>query len=673
MANRYWVGGAGTWNTSSTTNWSTSSGGSSGASVPTASDSVFFDQAGTYTVTCTGALTTLDFTVSAGTVTFAQGTSPTFAISGSISLIAGTAWPATGTLTFNATTTGKTITTNNISISGEVSFDGSGGGWTLASAFRCGNFRMLNGSVTTSASSYSMVIAILYLTGGTLTLNGSTVTANSLSGSATSVSTGTSTLALNEFNATITPVASWYNVTLGSTSASGSRTISNGVTISNTLTILGPGTAGYSRCSIGTGITIGALSTTGTTATRRVYLYGTASVSGSISLTTTGSSCSDVDFYSIAISTNTLTGTRLGDQLNNSGITFTSPKTVYWNLAGSQNWTATGWATSSGGSPNANNFPLPQDTAVFDNAGSITTVTINISFDLALPSIDFSGRTLSMTFDTATTEPNCFGSITLGSGVTIAGSAVISFRNASTKTITSAGKTFPQDLRFEEGSTQLGDALTTSGYINLERGTFNTANYAVTSSSFSSTGSSIRTLTLGTTTWTVTFGGSFGGWVDTGSNLTINAPSSTISFTSSGVKFFQPISGGVYGTIIQAGSGALTIYRTGGGTYTLNNVKATTFPSTVKFSAYTWLVNNFELSGTAGNLVTLSSDSAGSAFTLSKVGGGTVSCNYLSIRDSTATGASALWYAGANSTNVSNNTGWIFTNAPSGGMLFFFN
>lgn len=41
MADRYWVGGAGDWfNTSS---WSTSSGGFSGASVPTSADNVFFD------------------------------------------------------------------------------------------------------------------------------------------------------------------------------------------------------------------------------------------------------------------------------------------------------------------------------------------------------------------------------------------------------------------------------------------------------------------------------------------------------------------------------------------------------------------------------------------------------------------------------------------------------
>lgn len=41
MANRYWVGGTGDW--SDTSNWSTTSGGSGGASVPTQSDDVFFD------------------------------------------------------------------------------------------------------------------------------------------------------------------------------------------------------------------------------------------------------------------------------------------------------------------------------------------------------------------------------------------------------------------------------------------------------------------------------------------------------------------------------------------------------------------------------------------------------------------------------------------------------
>lgn len=43
MASRYWVGGSGTWNSSNTANWSTSSAGPGGASVPTQADSAYFD------------------------------------------------------------------------------------------------------------------------------------------------------------------------------------------------------------------------------------------------------------------------------------------------------------------------------------------------------------------------------------------------------------------------------------------------------------------------------------------------------------------------------------------------------------------------------------------------------------------------------------------------------
>jgi hypothetical protein len=43
MANRFWVGGSGTWNDTNTDNWSTTSGGAGGASIPTSSDNAFFD------------------------------------------------------------------------------------------------------------------------------------------------------------------------------------------------------------------------------------------------------------------------------------------------------------------------------------------------------------------------------------------------------------------------------------------------------------------------------------------------------------------------------------------------------------------------------------------------------------------------------------------------------
>lgn len=43
MANRYWVGGTGNWDTSDTSHWSASSGGAAGASVPTSADPVFIN------------------------------------------------------------------------------------------------------------------------------------------------------------------------------------------------------------------------------------------------------------------------------------------------------------------------------------------------------------------------------------------------------------------------------------------------------------------------------------------------------------------------------------------------------------------------------------------------------------------------------------------------------
>lgn len=139
MADRYWVGGTGTWNTTSTTNWSTSSGGASGASVPTAADNVFFDQAGTYTVTMTGALACLDFTVSAGAVTFAQGTTPTLSINGNMSMGTATVWNASGNVTFDSTTTGKTVDTNGVTINSSCYFQGIGGGWQLTSNLTLAN------------------------------------------------------------------------------------------------------------------------------------------------------------------------------------------------------------------------------------------------------------------------------------------------------------------------------------------------------------------------------------------------------------------------------------------------------------------------------------------------------------------------------------------------------
>ena len=116
MADRYWVGGTGTWSSTNTANWSDSSGGGTGASVPTAADNVFFDAnsnvgTGAFTVTMANSPRVCnDITISGldGTMTLA-GAAIGLTVSGSLSFPATNLTRTyTGTTTFNATTTGKT-------------------------------------------------------------------------------------------------------------------------------------------------------------------------------------------------------------------------------------------------------------------------------------------------------------------------------------------------------------------------------------------------------------------------------------------------------------------------------------------------------------------------------------------------------------------------------------
>lgn len=225
MAARFWVtGGTGNWN--STTNWSATTGGASGASVPTAADNVIFDQAATYTVTLTGALTCLSITVSAGTVTFSS--TGTIAVSGSMSLVAATVWNATGTITFNSTSAGNTITTNGVTLSNSITFNGEGGSWQLQDALTSGPTR------TTT------------LTAGTLDLNDKTLTIGTFNSS----NANTRTLAFGDSGfINLTSASITNNVTIFTTSDSTNFT----VTGADPLVNVEGGSSGFIR-TISTGL-----------------------------------------------------------------------------------------------------------------------------------------------------------------------------------------------------------------------------------------------------------------------------------------------------------------------------------------------------------------------------------------------------------------------------------
>jgi hypothetical protein len=86
MANRFWVGGSGVWDSSSTSNWSTTSGGAPGASAPTSVDAAIFDaNSGSPSVFCSFAVC-LSLTHSAGNATFTG----TLQVYGGLTFSAGT-------------------------------------------------------------------------------------------------------------------------------------------------------------------------------------------------------------------------------------------------------------------------------------------------------------------------------------------------------------------------------------------------------------------------------------------------------------------------------------------------------------------------------------------------------------------------------------------------------
>jgi len=708
MADRYWILGTGTWDSTSTTNWSASSGGLGGASVPTASDNVFFDAnsnvlATAFTVTMANTPRVCnDFTASGldGAMTLA-GSAISLTVSGSLTFQA-TNFTATygGTTTFNATTTGKTITNNGVAFAGRVTFNGVGGAWTLGSALNATSqiITVTNGTFDTSSSGNYDVTAFRLSSSNsdirTINLNASTVTLSG-SGSAwdmatstnATINTGTSTINLSFSSPTFAGGGlTYYNVAFTSTTATTSTKSITGSNTFNNLIVATVSSPSVNTITIDGNQTINGIFTiSGANSVQRM-----AVVSTSLSLTRTLTcasiaAMSDVDFrdMTIAGAHGTLSGTRLGDAKGNTNITFGAAKTVYYGQTGSANWGATGsgsWSATSGGALDATQFPLAQDTAIFPAAtypASASTTTVNASYSVG--TIDMSLRTSNtMTLATGTTNPFIYGNWINGTGITLSGTFGMTFAGRTAQTITSAGISFTQPITTNSpgGSVTLQDALTQSS----------TAVNVLTNGTLDLNG---KTLTVGTRfqtllgTKNLTFNGgtlvcptasinSFYNANPTNFTTTAGTGTGVISMTAATAKMFAGGGSTFNCTLNQGGAGALTIT----GSNTFSNITNTVQPASILFTAGTTSTfSSFSLSGTTGNLITIGSVTAAS-HTLSKASG-TVSSDYLSISRSTAAGG-ASWYAGANSTDGGNNSGWIFTAPPAppatatGNFLMFF-
>lgn len=183
MTAKFWVGGSGTWDATTTTNWSLSSGGAGGAAVPGSADAVTIDAnsgAGTITVNSNfniGSLTTgamgmtLDFSVNNNSVTIGglglgwsltgTGTRTIKLGSGTFTFtdVSGNLWNAatstnmtlnagTSTILFSATATGARVfipgaaqTYNNLTVNNAAA---NTGGITVFAGVTLNNFTLTN-------------------------------------------------------------------------------------------------------------------------------------------------------------------------------------------------------------------------------------------------------------------------------------------------------------------------------------------------------------------------------------------------------------------------------------------------------------------------------------------------------------------------------------------------
>jgi hypothetical protein len=677
---RYWRGGSGTWDATTTTNWSATSGGLGGASVPTSADAVVFDtmsNATAYTVTCTATqLRCASFTMAGpatGNVTWA-GTAP-LAVHGNFSLSAtGITRSYTGNITLSGSATGRTLTTNGQTLDSTMTINGVGCGWSLGSALNDasriitinnGSFDLANYNLTCNVISSDVTHSrTINFGSSTLTIGG--ILFGTSENSRANLTFPANTAQIN-FNSTAFTGnnQTFYNV--NSTLTSANTVTFEGINTFNNLTITNIASTGLKFVNFANNQTVNGTLTlsAGTNATMRTSMRSDT-IGTTRTLTCAAFSGTDADFRDITIAgaAAPVSGTRLGDCKGNSGITFGAGVNKYWNLAGGGNWSDTAWALSSGGAVNANNFPLAQDTALFESTGlnSGATVIINAAWNIG--TVDMSARTSNTMTWSQSSNPAIYGNWITGTGVTYGGVATATFAGRTTQTFTSAGRTitFRITINTPGGSFALQDAFVSNNATNaidLISGTFNLNGYSALFSGVASVFyTNNRTVAFGSgSTWTIA--GSGTSWSALATGLTITG-TGTISLTSASAKTFAGGDISYSGvTLNQGGAGALTI--TGNNTFKdITNTYKTTGATNITLGTTTQTVSQFTAAGEAGRVLTIQGTSASSPGTLVLTGATKPNVDYLTITGVRAYSLTDTWYAGTNSTN-NGSLGWLFT------------
>lgn len=196
---------------------------------------------------------------------------------------------------------------------------------------------------------------------------------------------------------------------------------------------------------------------------------------------------------------------------------------------GSNNWNTNGAWVGSVQPTAADDVIIPASATVTITAAGAVCRSLTVDSGATLSHNNNIGLTLG---DGTAGAGNVALSINSGSTISFTGpSGVYNFISTSgtQQTIDTGGKTISNITVNGAGSSYvLSSALTLSTTFTLTAGTFDTGNYAVSSARFDSANSNTRTLTLGSTTWTLTGTSSVIWNTNTTTNMTFNAGTSTI-------------------------------------------------------------------------------------------------------------------------------------------------
>jgi hypothetical protein len=715
---RYFVG-AGSSNWSSTSSWATTSGGTPGASVPVSTDDVFLDwnSYGNLTIdtntpcnslNCFGFRNTLtlpsSITLSIGSST-AGNNNVAFQGDNTHGMVFSIGSTTTSIFNFVSTSATQQTVTSGSLVMPTLTFNGVGGSWIFGD-----NISMVSSKLTLTAGSLSTgnfnLIAVGIFSSGSavcnLSLGSSTLTFNFNGNSGVQFSNtanftlnaGTSNININNGNSGLAfgNNNTYYNVNV--IYSNGSSTISGTGSSFNNLTLSGGNQA---RLMMGDSFIVTGLLTIGSSsvATPSINVPICASITSGTQRTLTVSNTptiGNVILKDIAISGSgtPYATTFTGDGGNNSGMTLSSPRTLYWVNNSTTYASTSTWSLISSSGATGNNPPMPQDTIIIDS-GSITSSskTMTIGWQ-GVPTLDFSNVLNNPTV--AFTNTNgfnvFFGDLILKSGMTASGTTSLAFLNDSVdQSINTNGVSITSAVGLidkSSSSLKLASNLTTTAACNFSTlmgstsntnniGTFDANGFNFTASTFTSNSSLTRTINMGAGTWTLTGTGVV--WsTTTGTNLTLNVGTSILAITdtsSSAKSIGRATNQPLYDVTVSGGTGIVSF--TTASTSTIHTLNATA-AAFIRFNApATYIFTGNFPSGTSGYTVTIDSNTPGTGATLSFTGTGLINCDYLSLKDSLPN-ATKTWFAGHNSTLVSNTGNWIlgtgFTGSNAGALSF---